>query len=597
MTRRQFAQVALGTGAAFTGLHALERLGGGTTLAKYVDPVPRLPTPTPQRSVFPGSDYHELTMRQAAWRFHRDLPATEVWGYQAPGGVGLGYLGPALVTRRGRPVVVRYRNDLPKTHLLRSAVDVTLWREVPGVPPDPPGGRNPRDFPAPPNVWTVPHLHGGFDPPQFDGHPEAWFTPDGLHGPAYTSMPGAAPNEVVYAYPSEQRATMLWYHDHAMAITRLNIYAGLAGLYLIRDDFEESLALPEGDFEVPLILQDRDLTPDGALSYPDTGPTPYHPKWNPNFFGAIPVVNGKAHPYLDVEPRRYRLRLLNGSNQRYFHLWFQDGGSRRPFWLIGTDGGFRAAPLRLTDVLIPPAGRLDVILDLTDAARGSRITMMNDAATPYPQGGKDVPMPEIMRFHVTLPRSAPDTSTPPDRLRLRPLPPPTPTPGLPRRQFVLIANRDAKGESTHLAINQRFFDDPVEDFPTVGTTEVWEYVNLSGDGHAMHVHLVQFHVLDRQRLDTKGYRAAYDQWIAGGRRPEARPVLERYLRGEAIAPEDQERGRLDTTVAQPGMVTRIVLRFDLPTGAAVPATYIQHCHMLEHEDNEMMRPWQLLEGR
>nr|WP_062330585.1 multicopper oxidase domain-containing protein [Herbidospora sakaeratensis] len=159
---------------------------------------------------------------------------------------------------------------------------------------------------------------------------------------------------------------------------------------------------------------------------------------------------------------------------------------------------------------------------------------------------------------------------------------------------MLIANRDAKGKSTHLAINQRLFDDPVEDFPKAGTTEIWEYVNLSGDGHAMHVHLVQFHLLDRQRLDTTGYRAAYDAWIAGGRRPEARPDLARHLRGEPIAPGDYETGRLDTTVAQPGMVTRIVLRFDLPEGAALPATYIQHCHMLEHEDNEMMRPWRII---
>ncbi|GII55641.1 spore coat protein [Planotetraspora thailandica] len=608
LTRREFLLLAAVSGAAASTVKTPDRPPPPVRLAKYVDPMPRLPVAVPHTAAYPGADYYELTMRQSPWRFHRDLPEAHAWGFWASGPsaagglIGLGYLGPTIVAHRDRPVVVKYRNDLPTTHLLQSAVDVTLWKNVPGVPPDPPGGRMPQDFPAVPDVWTVTHLHGGFDAPQFDGGPEAWFTPGGIHGPGYATMGGAAANEALYGYTSRQPATMLWYHDHAMAITRLNNYAGLSGAYLIRDRLEESLALPRGDFEVPLILQDRSFTPGGALFYPDKGPSPYHPKWNPNVFGEIPVVNGKAYPYLAVEPRRYRLRVLNASNQRFFHMWFQEGGTLRPFWVIGTDGGFRASPLRLTSVLLPPAARLDLILDLTGTPPGTTITLRNDAPTPYPQGGKGTPMPEIMRFNVTPGLSSPDRTATPDRLRLPSVPPLRPTPGLPSREFVLIANKDAAGKSTHLAINQRFFTDPVEEFPRAGTTEVWEYVNASDDAHPMHVHLVQFQILNRQRFDAKPYRRAFEKWIAAGRDPAAKPVLRHYLRGEVIGPMPEEMGWKDIAVAFPDMVTRIVLRFDLPpeiagvpgTRSVTPAEYVQHCHMVEHEDNEMMRPWQVI---
>jgi spore coat protein A, manganese oxidase len=609
LTRREFARLAAATGVAVTRLGGLAGAADiGMRLAKYVDAVPKLPSATPDRSAYPDADYYQLTMRQQPWRFHRDLPSAQAWGFWASNPsdaatpIGLGYLGPTLIAHRDRPVVVRYRNDLPTTHLLQSAMDVTLWKNVPGVPPDPPGGRMPQDFPAGVNVWAVTHLHGGYDAPQSDGGPMAWFSPDGVHGPDYVTLDRARPNEAVYAYSSRQQATMLWYHDHAMGINRLNIYAGLAGLYLIRDSFEESLGLPRGDFEVPLVVQDRTFTADGALAYPTKGPTPYHPKWNPNFFGTTPVVNGKAYPFLAVEPRRYRLRLLNGSNQRFFHLWFQDGGSRLPFWLIGTDGGLRAAPLRLTSVWLAPASRLDLIVDLTGRPLGTRVTVMNDAPTPLPKGDMHVPMPEIMQLQVVRRLSVPDRTTPPQDLVLRPVTALRPTPGLSPRQFVLIANRDIRHKSTHLAINQLLFTDPVEDFPTVGSTEIWEYINTSGDSHPMHVHLVQFQILNRQKIDSPAYQAAYKKWVAAGRRPGTRPILDRYLKGEEISPSPEESGWKDTVIAHPGMVSRIVLRFQPPgpiagvpdSGSRFPAEYIHHCHMLEHEDNEMMRPWQVV---
>ncbi|MBB4939461.1 hypothetical protein FHR32_003766 [Streptosporangium album] len=317
---------------------------------------------------------------------------TVAWGFWASdlpgrsGAAGLGCLGPTLVARRDRPSIVRYRNQLPARHLLQRSIDQTLWRQVRGVPPDPPGGRH-LDMPHDVTVWNVVHLHGGWNPPQSDGNPAAWFTPHGLHGPLYATLPGAAPNEAIYAYGNRQRATMLWYHDHGMDLTRLNNYAGLAGVYVIREQAEDTLGLPQGRFEVPLIVQDRTFNRDGSLFYPAKGVTPYHPIWSPEVFGDTPIVNGKAYPFLAVEPRRYRLRVLNASNSRFYHLWFGDGRTRLPFWLIGIGGGLRDHALRCTDLLMAPADRADIVIDFASVPFGSTLTLMNDAAAPYPGGG------------------------------------------------------------------------------------------------------------------------------------------------------------------------------------------------------------------
>jgi spore coat protein A len=618
VTRREFTRLAVATGVGIPVLGPTARATrtARTTrapvatgaLEKYVDPLPRIPVAAPRTSVYPGADYYELTMRQRSWRFHRDLGSAAVWGYWAssPSGsakrIGLGYLGPTLISRRDRPAVVRYRNELPTTHLLKPAIDVTLWKNLPGVPPDPPGGRMPEDFPAGVSVWAVPHLHGGFTPPQFDGHPEAWFTPRGLHGDHYATLDGAAANEAIYAYPNGQRATMLWYHDHAMAITRLNTYAGLAGPYIIRDGVEKDLGLPRGRYEVPLVLQDRTFNRDGSLYYPAKGITAYHPQWVPEFFGDTPIVNGKAFPYLAVEPRRYRLRFLNAADGRFFDFWFVDGRGRLPFWLIGHEGGLRAAPLRMSNLLIAPAERADVIVDFGGLRPGAQVTLMNAAPTPYPSGGGGAPIPEIMRFQVTEPLSGRDRSTPPEALILPPMEILSPTPGIPTREIVLTETQDRSGNSIHMQINGRFFFEPVEETPGVGTTEIWEYINTTLDAHPMHVHLVQFQVHNRQRADTIAYGKDYGKWLAGRRAPESRPVLARYLIGGPIPPAPDETGWKDTFKALPNMVSRIIATFDLPsavpgiagTATRTPAEYVHHCHILEHEDNDMMRPWQVV---
>jgi spore coat protein A len=603
LTRREFVRLtAVAAGAGVCGAAVTPR-----GIRKYVDRLPRLPVAVPDRSVYPDADYYEMTMRQHPWRFHTDLGTTVAWGYWASdpsgsgGAAGLGCLGPTLVAQRDRPSVVRYRNHLPATHLLHASIDQTLWRQVHGVPGDPPGGRH-MDMPRGVTVWNVVHLHGGWNPPQSDGNPGAWFSPDGHHGSLYASLPGAAPDEAIYAYGNRQQATMLWYHDHAMELTRLNNYAGLSGVYLIRDQAEEALGLPAGHFEVPLVVQDRTFNQNGSLFYPAKGVTAYHPVWSPELFGDTPVVNGKAYPYLDVQPRRYRLRVLNGSNSRFYHLWFGDGRTRLPFWLIGIGGGLRGDALRCMDLLMAPADRADIVIDFASVPFGGSITLMNDAPAPYPRGGGGPAIPEIMRFQVTEPLGARDPTTPPDGLALPPFKPIEPGTGTRWRERVLTELTDRHGNPVHMQINGRYFFEPVDDFIRAGTTEVWEYVNTTEDAHPMHVHLVQFHLHNRQRFRADEYKRDYDKWLTAGRPPGKKPTLDRYLVGRPMPPAPQEQGWRDSFIALPKMVNRIIATYTpappVPgidhTGTTFPANYIHHCHILEHEDNDMMRPWQLV---
>jgi spore coat protein A len=603
LTRREFARLAaVAAGAGVCGVGVTPR-----GLRKYVDPLPRLPVAVPDTSVYPGGDYYELTMRQQPWRFHTDLGTTVAWGFWASDlsgrgrAAGLGCLGPTLVTRQDRPSIVRYRDRLPPRHLLHHSIDQSLWRQVRGVPPDPPGGRH-MDMPGDVTVWNVVHLHGGWNPPQSDGNPAAWFTPHGMHGPLYRTLPGAAPNEAIFAYGNRQRATMLWYHDHAMDLTRLNNYAGLAGLYIIRDQAEEALGLPQGRFEVPLIVQDRTFNRDGSLFYPSKGVTPYHPIWSPEVFGDTPIVNGKAYPFLAVEPRRYRLRVLNASNSRFYHLWFGEGRTRLPFWLVGIGGGLRGRALCTTELLMAPADRADIIVDFASVPFGATLTLMNDAAAPYPGGGGGPAIPEIMRFQVTEPLNARDPTTPPDELALPPFEPLQPDRRTVWRERVLTETTDRHDNSVHMQINGRYFFEPVDDFIRAGVTEVWEYVNTTADAHPMHVHLVQFHIYNRQKFRADDYKKDYGRWLAAGRPPSGKPKLGTYLLGPPTPPEPQEHGRRDSFIALPQMVNRIIATYapapPIPgihgTDTTFPADYIHHCHILEHEDNDMMRPWQLL---
>ncbi|MGA8118071.1 MAG: multicopper oxidase domain-containing protein [Actinocatenispora sp.] len=566
-------------------------------LTKFVDPLPIPLTAVPDPSAYPGADYYEITMLQRSWQFHRDLGTATTWGYWAanPHGydepIGMGYLGPTISVLSDRPTVVKYRNDLPTTHLFQSAVD--LLHQGKGAPPPYHGEPS---LPADVNVWNVVHQHGGFTPPQSDGLPLQSYSPNGVHASFYTTLEPdkVEPNEAICAYTNHERAAMLWYHDHGMGLTSLNVYAGLAGLYLVRDPADERYKLPRGEFEVPLILQDRTFYPDGSLAY----------TMNQVAGADTAVVNGKAYPFLAVEPRRYRLRFLNASNERFWRLRFEVPEdvlpeTTLPFWLIGTDSGFRP-PLRMRDFLIAPAERYDLIVDFGDLPPGTKVTLVNyDAPVHYPSGSGPV-IPEVMQFQVTERLSHPDRTTPPWKLDLPAVVPIQPEPDTRRRQLVVY-------EGVSFQFNALPFMAPSEDFVKTDSTEIWEYVNPNPDAHPMHVHLVNFQVLDRQPLDSAAFRADYQKWLTGGRKPADKPVLAHYLTGPPVPPEpDEKLSSKDTVKAYSDMVTRIIIRdFNPPTkeiasipesGATLPATYVHHCHILEHEDDDLMRPWTIVQG-
>lgn len=574
-------------------------------LEKYVDPLPMPMTAIPDPSVYPGADYYDITMRPGTWRFHRDLGAATVWGYWAANPddlskpIGMGYLGPTINATLDRPTVMKSRNELPTTHMFQYVVDQIRSGNNELTPMPPPPYRTELPFPENVNVWNVVHKHGGYTAPQSDGMPKQSFSPDGVHGESYSTLDPSRvePNEAIFGYTNHEHSSMLWYHDHGMGLTSVNVYAGLAALYFIRDPADEGLGLPQDEFEVPLILQDRTFHPDGSLAYTMTEREGED----------TPIVNGKAYPFLAVEPRRYRLRILNASNERFWRLRFDVPRGvlpqpTLPFWLIGTDGGFRA-PLRMLNFLFASAERYDLIVDFSAMPMGTNITLTNyNAPVHFPEGvGPEIT--EIMQFQVTKPLSSPDRTTPPDRLNLPAVEPIEVSRHTRRREFVVYQHEIF----TTMTFNATPFAAPSEDFIEAGSTEIWEYINPNHDAHPMHVHLVNFQVLNRQPIDAAGYQAAYENWLDGGRRRQDKPLLADYLTGPPVPPDpDEALARKDTVKAYSEMVTRIVVDgFEPPTetiagipgsGTEFPATYIHHCHILEHEDDDLMRPWTIVKA-
>lgn len=505
-------------------------------LRKFVDALPIPPILRP-KGVVRGATYYRVTMREVAQQLHSDLPPTLVWGYE-----GL-YPGPTIVVKRRERVAIKWMNALPQRHLL--PVDMTVH-----------GAHAPN-----PEVRTVVHVHGAHVAPESDGHPEAWFT----NGFAET---GPKFSRRVYEYTNNQPAASLWYHDHALGITRLNVYAGLAGAYLIRDEVEAGLNLPRGRFEIPLFIQDRSFNDDGSLFYPRQPDPPVpgvDPSVVPEFFGDTILVNGKVWPYLNVAPRKYRFRIYNGSNSRFYRLRLSSG---QPFHQIGTDSGFLPHTVTLDEITLGPAERADVIIDFS-RHRGETITLTNDAPTPFPDGDPVDPdtTGQIMQFRVARRLTEKDASEIPERLtgtkRLRP------GAAAKTRTLTLVETTDEFGRLMPL-LTGRTWDDPITELPRVGSTEIWQLVNLTPDAHPIHLHLVRFLILDRRPFDVAHYQST-------GRI--------RYT-GPAVPPAPNEAGFKDTVKADPGMVTRIIMRFRDFTGE-----YVWHCHILEHEDHEMMRPY------
>jgi spore coat protein A len=531
------------------------------TLQPFVDP---LPIP----AVISNVASVDIRMSQFRQKLHRDLPPTKLWGYNGM------YPGPTIEARTGVPLDVQWLNDLPAEHLLKTAIDHTLHGAESDLP----------------DVRTVVHLHGAKVLPESDGHPEAWFT-NGFKkkGPTFSTP--------MYHYPNDQAAAMLWYHDHALGITRLNVFTGLAGMYFIRDQNENDLQIPKGRFEVPLMFQDRFFNANGSLDYPvqDPGvPRGVPPVWIPEFFGDTGLVNGKVWPLLAVEPRKYRFRMLNACNARFLHLTLvnsADAGEALRFFQIGADQGFLRRPVELPDLMMGPAERYDVVIDFTGKA-GKSFTLMNDAPSPFPGGG-GADLPYFMKFKVTLPLSQRDRPLPTQIGEVERL-----EPGNAdfRRQLLLSEVDDETtgdpdiGLLGTVANGGLHWSAPVTENPRLGQTEIWELLNTTTDGHPIHVHLVRFQVLNRQAFDLNLFLSTGEVRLIGPPQPPEANERAAWKDVVKVYPGDPDNGI--------GSLTRIIQKFELPRGSAFPRgtvlPYVWHCHILEHEDNDMMRPYNLI---
>jgi spore coat protein A len=496
-------------------------LTGLDPLAKFVDrlPIPDVAKSTEVRPV-PANPatrvpYFRIVMRQVATKVHRDLPPTRIWGYNSV------WPGPTFETRSGQGLLIEWVNDLPGRHFL------TIDHRLHGAEPDKPGGR------------AVTHLHGAKAPPESDGYPEAWYPPG---------------KSALYYYPNNQEAAMLWYHDHTMGINRLNVYAGLFGAFFIRDQFEDALQLPSGQFEVPLIICDRELTPDGQLDYPVSGKR--EAPWVPDVAGSLMLVNGRLFPYLDVAPRKYRFRVLNASNGRFLHLSLSNGQS---FHQIGTDQGLLPAPVSLSIVTLAPGERADLVIDFK-GRNGEAIVVNNDSLI-------------VMQLRVAQANAADESRLPE---LLRPVSKIPEQAAVKNRLLTLAEVPNMVNDPVMMLLNNSHWSMPVTEKPVLDTVEIWTLINLSDDSHPIHLHMVRFQILDRRRFDAFTYLNSGEL---------------RYT-GPVTPPEAFEAGWKDTVRADPKMVTRIIVRFE-----GFPGRYVWHCHVLEHEDNEMMRPYDVIAAR
>ncbi len=488
------------------------------TLARFVDalPVPPVARPLEQRAhpSYPGKllPFYRMEMRAFRERLHRDLPPTPLWGY------GGSSPGPTLEAMRNEPLLVEWVNALPQQHFL--PIDHTIH-----------GAERSK-----PDVRTVAHVHGARVPAGSDGYPEEWFEPG---------------SSAVYHYPNGQDAATLWYHDHAMGITRLNVYAGLIGAYLVRDPEEQALGLPSSECDLPLILCDRLVAKDGQLYYP-VSDDPNAP-WVSECNGNAILCNGKLYPFMEVEPRRYRLRLVNAANSRFYDLSLSSG---QPFQQIASDQGLLAAPVPRQRVELYPAERADVVVDF--AGMDGKIVQLHQQSEA------------ILEFRVRD-RGRRDTSALPPALRA--VPRIDPASALRDRVLTLGEQDDAGGNPMMMVLGGKHWSAPITENPVQNSTEIWSLVNLTGDVHPVHLHLVRFQVIERRPFDLFAWNASKTLKYTGPAQP----------------PPPHEAGWKDTVRADPGMVTRIIARFE-----GEPGRYVWHCHLLEHEDNEMMRPYQLL---
>jgi len=484
-------------------------------LEPYVDDLPIPPVAQPFRGRSGGVGWYDLAMKEFRQKLHRDLPPTLLWGYDGK------FPGPTIEASENQPVHVRWINDLRdiETGLPRATHYFEIDTHMGGPDAD---GQAPR---------TVVHLHGGHVPSSFDGFPESTFVSGGSR---------------LYRYPNTQLPATLWYHDHALGITRYNVMMGLAGLYVIRGREEESLPLPRGRYEIPLLVQDRSFHPDGSLRYPAM--------WEMKpFLGDKVLVNGIVWPKLSVDRGKYRFRVVNGSNHRIFTLALSD---RRAFRVIGSDGGLLQAPVEVRALTMGPAERADLVIDFGHDAPGTEV-LLEDTLESGQMERTDPAVSRVMKFVVSA--TAGWTASLPSSLRR--------VERTPESEAVRTRTFQLRFDE----VRQKFlFGDlgwgEATEFPALGTTEIWQFANETAEEHPIHMHLVEFQVLDRSSFEI------VDGQVIPG--TDKRP------------PSPDEEGWKDTARVKPHELLRVIMRFG-PDGYL--GDYVFHCHMLEHEDNDMMR--------
>jgi spore coat protein A len=511
----------------------------------FVDALPIAAVAQPVSGSPGGTATYDIAMREIQQVLHSELPATTLWAY-GDGPSGASFPGPTIENTTGLPVTVNWINDLRDTSQAGDPLRTDHYLEVDTCP------HGAEDVPK-----TVVHLHGGHIPSDVDGQPEMTYLPGNLD---------------TYAYPNNQDAATLWYHDHALGLTRLNVYMGLLGFYLVRDPVENALGLPSGEYEVPLAIADRSFHPDGRLKYPDV--------WQDMFLGETILVNGKVWPHHDVKQGKYRLRLLNASNTRTLTLDLCPGSNASPcpspatFQLLGLEGGLLPAPVPLTEITLAPAERADIVADFAPYAAGTSVYLQNSAPAPYPGTPGVGVLPDVMRFDVQ--NASGYTAAVPGALRSMEIL--NEANAVAHRTLELVkAPSNACSPFSWEVVSTDGLNGPVlgsrwvdiTEMPELGTTEVWSFINRSGMTHPMHMHLVFFQVLDRQTFDEVGGLVV--------------PT------GSPVPPPIEEQGWKDTVRVDPGEIVRVIARFEDYEGL-----FPYHCHILEHEDHEMMRQFQVV---
>ncbi|MFF8640821.1 O-aminophenol oxidase PhsA [Streptomyces sp. NPDC015345] len=556
----------------------------------------------------------EIALRPTWVRLHPQLPPTLMWGYD--GSVP----GPTIEVRRGQRVRIAWTNRIPDG----GEYPVTAV-EVPRGDPrkDPPPSTEPGRAGIPPNrdvaalpPWSVTHLHGA----QTGGGNDGWADNAVGFGDAQLSE-----------YPNDHQAVQWWYHDHAMNITRWNVFAGLYGTYLVRDDEEDALQLPAGDREIPLLLADRNLDTDddgrlnGRLLHKTVIVDPKNAETGKPvslpFTGPYTTVNGRIWPYADVAPAWHRLRLVNASNARTYDLVLIDEDDhpvQGVLHQIGSDGGLLPRPVpvdfegALPTLTIAPAERMDLLIDFRGLA-GRRLRLVNKGrgqAPGVPDVANDVRYPQVMEFRVGE-CAEPDTFELPEVLSgsFRPLthdiehghrlivltPPATKGGGghpeiwemaeveepgdfrVPTEGIIQVRGEDGRTK-TYRRI-ARTFNDGLGFTIAEGSHEQWSFLNLAVNPpvlHPMHIHLADFQILGRDAYDVSGF----DVTLGGTRAPIA------FDPQTDIPLAPNEHGWKDVFRVPGGQMLRVMGKFDGAYGR-----FMYHCHLLEHEDMGMMRPF------